>query len=35
MNKEIILKYKIEKNCDKIKIFGDLFAKNNKSNCKI
>ena len=35
MNKENILKYKIEKNCDKIKIFGDLFAKNNKSNCKI
>ena len=29
---EIKIKYKINKNCDKIRIFGDRFVKNNKNN---
>ena len=35
MNKEIILKYKLDKNCNKIQIFNSKFVKNNRNNCKI
>ena len=31
---EILIKYKIGKE-DKVRIFGDYFVKNNKSNCHI
>ena len=32
---EIIIKYKINKNDNKIKLFGKLFVIHNKKNCKI
>ena len=34
-NDKIILKYKIDKNNNSIKIFGHEFVKNNKDKCKI
>ena len=34
-NKEVIIKYKINRFEYKIKIFGSTFVKNNRDNCKI
>ena len=34
-DKEIIIKYKINRFEYKIKIFGSTFVKNNRDNCKI
>ena len=35
MLNEITLIYKIEKNKNRIRIFGEIFVNNNKSNCYI